>query len=257
MNRYFILAMIFPSMLAGCVTPAVTATLTTTPPAAEEEIRGGMAPGSKGVVTNNKPSQGGRADGATGGRDTATQATGQGASNSTSNPGAEATANGSLSGSNANDTSTSSQTASASDEPFLDVQAWPTENFGIIPIMTAADTVADLQFNSTEPVAEWRVAYAGGKAIAISKVKLTYRGEGDPWTVDLAPSEMNWPTTIGSGAVPLRLGLDIGATFAFFEEQPMPGERLTIEVQLLDGQGDPLKDEAGDEVTLVLPVSVL
>jgi hypothetical protein len=257
MNRYFILAMIFPSMLAGCVTPAVTATLTTTPPAAEEEIRGGMAPGSKGVVVNNKPAQGGRADGATAGRDTNNQTAGQGAGNTNSGTAAATASNGPVSAPNSGDTEAAGQAASATDEPFLDIQAWPTENFGIIPIMTAADTVADLQFSSTEPVAEWRVAYAGGKAVTISKVKLTYRGEGDPWVVDLAPSEMNWPTTIGSGAVPLRLGLDIGATFAFFEEQPMPGERLTIEVQLLDGLGNPLKDETGDEVTLVLPVSVL
>jgi hypothetical protein len=254
MNRYFILAMIFPSMLTGCMTPAVTATLTTTPPAAEEEIRGGMAPGSKGVVTNNKPTQGGRAAESSSGRDTTTQAAGTAGS-------ADAATSAGTAGA---DAATSAGGADAAGEadlsssgPYLDVREAPRQNFSIIPIIAGDQTMADLEFGSDDPVAQWKVAYAGGKAIAISKVRLTYQGEGDPWVAEIAPKDMDWPGLIGAGPVSLDLGLNIGATYMFFEAQPQPGPRITITVELLDEGGSPLKDEFGEAAQLVLPVSVL
>jgi hypothetical protein len=68
---------------------------------------------------------------------------------------------------------------------------------------------------------------------------------------------MDWPGIIGAGAVSLDLGLNIGATYMFFEAQPQPGPRITITVELLDEGGSPLKDEFGEDAQLVLPVSVL
>jgi hypothetical protein len=238
-------------MLAGCVTPAVTATLTTTPPAAEEEIRGGMAPASKGVVTTNKPSQAGRAEGAASGRDTATQAagaTGTASAGGTTGATADTPAGG---------VDTDSQVDLTSSTPYLDVREAPRQNFSIIPIIAGDQSMADLAFGSDDPVAQWKVAYAGSKAIAISKVRLTYQGEGDPWVAEIAPKDMDWPGIIGAGPVSLDLGLNIGATYMFFEAQPQPGPRITITVELLDESGSPLKDEFGEDAQLVLPVSVL
>jgi hypothetical protein len=253
MNRYFILAMIFPSMLAGCVAPVPTATLTTTPPAAEEEIRGGMAPGSKGVVINNKPGQGGRAGDSTAGRDASTPSgSATGASATTAADGTTATATAAASGADA-----ASEVDLTNSEPYLDVRESPRQNFSIIPIIAGDQSMADLEFSSDDPVAQWKVAYAGSKAIAISKVRLTYQGEGDPWVAEIAPKDMDWPGIIGSGAVSLDLGLNIGATYLFFEAQPQPGPRITITVELLDEAGNPLKDEFGEDAQLVLPVSVL
>lgn len=254
MNRYFILAMIFPSMLAGCVTPAVTATLTTTPPAAEEEIRGGMAPGSKGVAITNKPAQGGRGAEAAGGRDNVAQAAGTaGAEGTTTGEGAT----GAAAGATASGSDGAGEVDLTSSTPYLDVREAPRQNFSIIPIIAGDQSMADLEFGSDDPVAQWKVAYAGSKAIAISKVRLTYQGEGDPWMVEIAPKDMDWPGIIGSGPVSLDLGLNIGATYLFFEAQPQPGPRITITVELLDEGGSPLKDEFGEDAQLVLPVSVL
>lgn len=251
MNRYFILAMIFPSMLAGCVTPAVTATLTTTPPAAEEEIRGGMAPGSKAVVTNNKPSQVGRGAETTGGRETGSQAAG------TSGSATGEGTTGAAAGTTADGVDAASEVDLTSSTPYLDVRESPRQNFSIIPIIAGDQSMADLEFGSDDPVAQWKVAYAGSKAIAVSKVRLTYQGEGDPWVAEIAPKDMDWPAIIGAGPVSLDLGLNIGATYMFFEAQPQPGPRITITVELLDEGGSPLKDEFGEDAQLVLPVSVL